>query len=70
MSLHTGQANMRKAAKDLAARWSEVRALWRDDVARQFEERYIHSLLREVRVTQDAMAHMSSVIAQIRQDCE
>ncbi len=48
MSLHTGQANMRKASKDLAARWGEVRALWRDEVARQFEEQYIHSLLREV----------------------
>ncbi|MDM8004897.1 MAG: hypothetical protein QUV05_01925 [Phycisphaerae bacterium] len=70
MSLHTGQANMRKASKDLAARWGEVRALWRDEVARQFEEQYIHSLLREVRVTQEAMAHMGSVVVQIRQDCE
>ena len=70
MSLHTGQANMRKASKDLAARWGEVRSVWRDDIAKKFEDEYIYSLLRELRVAQEAMAHMGSVITQIRQDCE
>jgi len=70
VSLHTGQANMRKASKDLAVRWGEVRSVWRDDIAKKFEDQYIHSLLRELRVAQEAMANMGSVITQIRQDCE
>jgi len=70
MSLHTGQANLRKAAKDLSARWGEVRTVWRDDVAKKFEELYIVPLTRELRVSQEAMAHMTAVVAQIRQDCE
>ena len=41
MSLQTGQANLRKAAKDLTARWGEIRTVWRDDVAKDFEELYV-----------------------------
>ena len=70
MSLHTGQANLRKATKDLSARWGEIRTVWRDDVAKQFEEQYVMPLMRELRVSQEAMAHMAAVVAQIRQDCE
>jgi len=44
--------------------------VWRDDIAKKFEDQYIHSLLRYLRVSQEAMAHMGSVITQIRQDCE
>lgn len=69
MSLQAGQANLKKAANDLIVRWGEVRASWRDEVAQEFEDRYVNPLMRDIRVAQEAMARMAGVLTQVRSDC-
>ena len=70
MSLQAGHASLKKAANDLFVCWSEVRSSWRDEVAQEFEDRFITPLLRDIRMAQEAMARMASVLAQVRSDCE
>ncbi len=70
MSVYAGQANLKRASGDLLARWNETRLVWRDDISRKFEERYIDPLVLQLRTAQEAMAHMDSVLGKIRRDCE
>lgn len=70
MSLQAGQASLNKAARVFLARWHEARALWRDQVAQEFEDQYVTPLLRDLRTAQEAMDHMAAVLTQVRQDCE
>jgi hypothetical protein len=70
MSLQAGQASLNKASKMLFARWGETRSLWRDEVAQEFEDRYITPLMRDLRVSQEAMDHMAAVLTKVRHDCE
>jgi len=70
VSLQAGQASLNKASKVLFARWNETRTLWRDEVAQEFEDRYIAPLMRDLRAAQEAMDHMAAVLTQVRHDCE
>ncbi len=70
MSLQAGQASLNKAAKVLFARWYETRASWRDQVAQEFEDRYITPLMRDLKTAQEAMDHMGAILTQVRNDCE
>jgi hypothetical protein len=69
MSVYAGQANLKRASRDLLARWSETRLVWRDDISRKFEERYIEPMVQRLRMAQEAMAHMEGVLTKIRADC-
>ena len=69
MSVHAGQAKLKTAAKNLAARWQGVKMTWRDDQSRQFEEKYVASLLARLRTAEAAMGHIDMILSQVRRDC-
>ncbi len=69
MSVSTGQAKLKEAGKELAARWAEARGYWHDDVARRFETEFVEPLLAALRDAQEAMSRMDAVVEQVRRDC-
>lgn len=69
MSVATGQAKLKQAARDLAARWAETRAVWRDENARLFEERFIEPLLKQTRETEETFGYIETVLHRLREEC-
>jgi hypothetical protein len=69
MSLYSGQASLKRASQDLFAQWEQTRLIWRDDISRKFEERYIEPLVRQIRTAREAIEHMDGVVGKIRRDC-
>jgi len=69
LSLSTGQAKLKEAGRELAARWGETRGCWHDEVARRFETEFVEPLLAALRDAQEAMSRMDAVVEQVRHDC-
>jgi hypothetical protein len=69
MGMHEGRGTLARAMKDLLIRWSETRGVWQDAQARNFEEKTLAALEREVRTTTSAMDTMAQLIAQAKNDC-
>lgn len=70
MSVMSGRAKLKEAAKELFARWNQTRSIWRDEVAQQFEEDVLDPLVTHLRGAESAMDHMETVMNQLRRDCE
>jgi hypothetical protein len=69
MSAAASAAKLRNGAKQLRLQWLEVRAAWRDENSRRFEEKYIAPLLARARTTELTMAQMAAVLQKVRNDC-
>ncbi len=69
MPVQDALANMSRAMKDMQMRWVEVRGEWKDDRARQFEEKYVASWERDFRVTVSQIETMSAYLNKVRADC-
>ena len=70
MSLNSSKSRLATLTKDLAARWRETREYWRDDKAREFEQRYMDDLLSGVTNALNNIDNLERIINQIRSDCE
>ncbi len=70
MGVFEGRAQLGKAMKELAMRWSETRMSWDDVQSTQFEETFIAALEADLRNATGAMDHIAIVLQQIRRDCE
>ena len=70
MRVSTGHGTLRRARKELLARWSETKLAWRDENRAQFEAQFLKPLLARLRTAERAIAHMDSVLARIHEDCE
>ena len=70
MSVGAGHATVKRAAKDLLARWRTTQSTWRDENSRKFEENYIEPFMSKLRTAEAALGHMDMVLGQIRRDCE
>ena len=70
MSVYAGQMKLKRASKDLLARWRETKTTWRDDVSRRFEEHHIVPLMTKLRTAEAALAHMVVILDKIHRDCE
>ncbi len=70
MSMSAGLARLQWAAKDLRARWGEVKTAWHDENARKFEEKHLAPLLARLRATETAMSNMATILQKVRRDCE
>ena len=70
MSTNAGLGKLKQAAKDLKTQWDETRAAWHDENSRRFEEHYVVPLLARLRTVELTMAHMASVLQEVRHDCE
>lgn len=70
MSLNASKSRLAALTKDLAARWRETREDWRDDRAREFEQRYMDDLLSSVTTTLNSLDNLEKILNRIRDDCE
>lgn len=70
MGMQEARGTLAKAFKDLTLRWNEARAQWDDAQAEQFEETYLRNLESDLKVAASAMDQLSTVLHQVRRDCE
>jgi hypothetical protein len=70
MSLNASKSRLAALTKDLAAHWKETREYWRDDRARDFEQRYMDDLLSSVTNTLNSIDTLERILNRIRDDCE
>ena len=69
MSIMDSKATLSRAAKDLSARWEEVREVWSDAQSREFEKDFLTIFEQDVRSALAAMDHVDFIIQRIEQDC-
>jgi hypothetical protein len=70
MSLMDSKGTLAKAAKELFARWEDVKTVWSDSQSVQFEKTYLVPLEQDVRSALTAMEQMNQVLMKIESDCE
>lgn len=70
MSLNASKSRLASLTKDLSAKWRETREYWRDDRAREFDQRYMDDLLASVTHTLNSIDTLERLLNQIRADCE
>lgn len=70
MSLVESKGALSKAARDLSARWNDVKGVWADAQSLEFEKRYLFLIEQDVRSALGAMDHMNQVLQKIENDCE
>ncbi|QOV91625.1 hypothetical protein [Humisphaera borealis] len=68
MGLFEGKGQLDRATKDLMARWSVVRASWRDNVAADFEQQTLLPLQQHVKNATSAMSSAASLITRIKSE--
>ena len=70
MSANASGARLAALTKELLARWEQTREHWRDDKAREFEERYLLELQSMVNSAMANIASIERTIRKVRDDCE
>ena len=70
MSANASGARLAALTKELLARWEQTREHWRDDKAREFEERYLLELESMVNSAMANIASIERTIRKVRDDCE
>jgi len=70
MSASANGARLAALTKELLVRWQHTREYWRDNKAREFEERYLLELESTVNSAITGIANLESVLRKIRSDCE
>lgn len=70
MGVYEGRGGLTKATRELMLRWQETRGNWRDEVAAQFEKKYLESLEKDVKQAVGAMDQMAALLSRIRNDCQ
>ena len=70
MSLNANKSRLAALTKDLSSRWRETRESWRDDRARQFEQRYMDDLLSSVTNCVNNIETLERILSKIRSDCD
>jgi hypothetical protein len=69
MGVQEGHGVLTKAMHDLLAQWQELRTTWDDAVAREFEEKYLVPLQKDLRTAAGAMDQMAVLMHKIHNDC-
>ncbi|CAN5407308.1 hypothetical protein BH10PLA1_BH10PLA1_00230 [soil metagenome] len=69
MSVQSSRASVAKAVKDLQVLWLTTRGSWDDQVADEFEKRYLETIAHDFKSASSAMDHIGTLIAQMRRDC-
>jgi len=70
MSVDVAHGKIKLISKELRIRWSQTRAVWRDENSRKFEAAHVTPLWAQLRTTEAALVHMRTVLAQARRDCQ
>ena len=69
MGLYEARGQLDRALKDLMLRWAETKAVWRDQVGEDFEEKYLIPLERALRNAGTAMDTAAQLVSRARQEC-
>lgn len=70
MSLNASKSRLAALTKDLSAKWRETRESWRDDRAREFEQRYMDDLFAGVTNALNNIENLERILNRIRDDCQ
>jgi hypothetical protein len=70
MSLADSKGSLSRAAKDLFARWEDVKAVWSDAQAKSFEATVLRQIEDDVRSALGAMDTMGQILFKIEHECE
>ena len=70
MSLNANAAELNAALKVLRERWEEVREVWRDGVADEFESTVWKLLEVQVNSAVQAMDRLTPIFSKALRDCE
>ena len=70
MSVIDSRAKLVLATKKLMTNWHRIQESWRDENARQFEQKTMAPLELSIRAATLAMERMGSVLESARQDCK
>ena len=70
MSLSASKGRLAGVTRDLALRWEDTRAVWRDAKAQEFEQRWLSELKVELGKTVAAIEKLDELTRKIRSDCE
>jgi hypothetical protein len=69
VSLQTPSIELANALKAARQTWEDVRDVWKDAVARDFQERQWEPLVGEVEAVIDALNGLAPVLDRLRRDC-
>jgi hypothetical protein len=69
MSLLDSKGELSVAAKDLLARWNDVKDVWSDAQSREFEKNCLFLIEQDVRSAVAALDHMNHVLQMLESDC-
>ena len=69
MSVIDSRAKLILASKKLMAEWHRTREVWRDENARQFEQKYMSALETHIRAAILAMERMGNALESARNEC-
>lgn len=70
MGLPESRGKLGRSMRDLLALWSTTKMSWNDANAERFEQEFLQPLEADVRTAANAMDQMSSLLSQIRHQCE
>ncbi len=70
MSVKSSRGVLLKAVRDLQVNWQQARAHWRDDKAREFEDRYMAPLPDAINSASSIIEEIDQILTRIRRDCE
>ena len=70
MSVIDSRAKLILAAKKLMAEWHQTRETWRDENARQFDQKYMAALETDIRAAVLAMERMGNALESARSECK
>jgi hypothetical protein len=56
--------------KEILGRWRQTQDVWRDDKAREFDERFMVELAARVASATTNISNLERVLRKIRSDCE
>lgn len=69
MGLFEAKGQLDRGYKDLLIRWQMTRAVWRDNVAAEFEEQNLVPLAARLKSAMGAMSSAAGFLARVRADC-
>ncbi len=70
MSVIDSRAKLIMASKKLMANWYQIREAWRDDNARQFEQKYMAPLETNIRGAILAMERIGNALESAQHECK
>ncbi len=70
VDLETGGSSIYRAMENLQVAWLQVTESWDDSVSKNFQERYLETLIPEVKKSLDSINRMQLLLKQASKECE